>query len=74
MVRFLADLPQVPDVCTGALGSWGAALRKPYSDKPETSGILLSPPDALEKQVRQFWKDGFQVVRPASFKPSIRHD
>jgi predicted amidohydrolase YtcJ len=25
----------------GALGSWGAALLKPYSDKPNTSGTML---------------------------------
>ena len=25
----------------GALGSWGAALLEPYSDKPETSGTML---------------------------------
>jgi predicted amidohydrolase YtcJ len=25
----------------GALGSWGAALLQPYSDKPETSGTML---------------------------------
>ena len=25
----------------GALGSWGAALQDPYSDKPDTSGTML---------------------------------
>jgi hypothetical protein len=31
----------------GALGSRGAALLEPYSDAPETSGILLTEPDSL---------------------------
>jgi hypothetical protein len=51
----------------GALGSWGAALLKPYSDNPETSGIMRSTPDALSKLVKQFWKDGWQVVRHALY-------
>ncbi|THU95731.1 hypothetical protein K435DRAFT_859240 [Dendrothele bispora CBS 962.96] len=46
----------------GALGSWGAALLEPYSDKPDTKGILRSNPDALSKLVKQFHKDGWQVV------------
>ncbi|KAF5352909.1 hypothetical protein D9758_007891 [Tetrapyrgos nigripes] len=45
----------------GALGSWGAALLQPYSDKPETKGILRSSPEALSKLVKQFYKDGWQV-------------
>jgi predicted amidohydrolase YtcJ len=50
-------------ICKGALGSWGAALLAPYSDKPETSGLMLSTPQALAALVKQFWKDGWQVVR-----------
>ncbi|CAA7262098.1 unnamed protein product [Cyclocybe aegerita] len=45
----------------GALGSWGAALLKPYSDKPETSGLMLSSPETLKRLVDQFWKDGWQT-------------
>ncbi|KAG6911050.1 hypothetical protein DXG01_004564 [Tephrocybe rancida] len=45
----------------GALGSWGAALLEPYSDKPDESGLLLTPPEVLSDLVHQFWKDGFQV-------------
>ncbi|GLB44179.1 putative amidohydrolase family protein [Lyophyllum shimeji] len=48
-------------VTDGALGSWGAALLEPYSDKPETSGLMLTPPDELSTLVHQFWNDGFQV-------------
>lgn len=46
----------------GALGSWGAALLAPYSDKPETSGLLLTPPEEMSSLIHQFWKDGFQTV------------
>ncbi|KAG6853611.1 hypothetical protein C0991_002835 [Blastosporella zonata] len=48
-------------VADGALGSWGAALIEPYSDKPEDNGLLLTPPKDLSALVHQFWKDGFQV-------------
>jgi len=53
--------PVVP--CSGALGSWSAALLAPYSDKPDSSGLMLSSPEILETLVRQFWKDGWQTVR-----------
>ncbi|KLO17744.1 hypothetical protein SCHPADRAFT_820968 [Schizopora paradoxa] len=45
----------------GALGSWGAALQEPYSDKPESRGLLLAAPEVLSNLVRRFWDDGFQV-------------
>lgn len=45
----------------GALGSWGAALIEPYTDKPDSKGLLLSEPDKLKETVRQFRDDGFQV-------------
>ncbi|KAF9562894.1 hypothetical protein CPC08DRAFT_706411 [Agrocybe pediades] len=45
----------------GALGSWGAALLKPYYDNPETSGLMLSSPEHLKNLVEQFWKDGWQT-------------
>jgi predicted amidohydrolase YtcJ len=45
----------------GALGSWGAALKAPYTDKPDTRGFLLAPPETLHKQVETFYEDGFQV-------------
>lgn len=47
----------------GALGSWGAALLAPYSDKPDTSGIMLSTSKMLFTLVEKFWEDGWQVVR-----------
>jgi predicted amidohydrolase YtcJ len=40
----------------GALGSWGAALLEPYSDKPETSGMMLINETELTEVVRQVCK------------------
>jgi hypothetical protein len=51
----------------GALGSWGAALIAPYSDKPDTRGLLRAPPQTLHKLAERFYEDGFQVVR--GFEP-----
>ena len=51
----------------GALGSWGAALKAPYTDKPETRGFLLVPSQTLHKQVEKFYEDGFQVVHQIQF-------
>ncbi|KAI9061249.1 hypothetical protein FKP32DRAFT_1613179 [Trametes sanguinea] len=45
----------------GALGSWGAALLAPYSDKPDTRGIMRLPEDALSEQVREWWDNGWGV-------------
>ncbi|KAF7795130.1 hypothetical protein EIP86_006277 [Pleurotus ostreatoroseus] len=45
----------------GALGSWGAALLEPYSDKPDTTGIMRGTPEALESMVSQFWEDGWHT-------------
>lgn len=62
----------------GALGSFGAALLEPvrivpacethfdaeqYSDDPSTDGLMLVQPLALSAFVKQFWEDGWQVVR-----------
>jgi hypothetical protein len=45
----------------GALGSWGAALKAPYTDKPEMRGFLLAPPKTLHEQAEKCYEDGFQV-------------
>lgn len=41
----------------GALGSFGAALLEPYSDKPETSGILINPPEETSALIQQLVED-----------------
>lgn len=45
----------------GALGSRGACLRKPYSDRPETTGFLLLSPTELERILTQLAGSGFQA-------------
>src|SRR6266849_5290520 len=47
----------------GALGSWGAALIAPYNDKPDTLGLLRTPPETLHKLAERFYEDHFQVAR-----------
>jgi predicted amidohydrolase YtcJ len=45
----------------GALGSRGAALLKPYSDAPETSGFLTEKPEELRPMFEQALRRGIQV-------------
>ena len=45
----------------GALGSRGACLLQPYSDKPEQSGFLLSDAVHFEKMARKIYEKGFQM-------------
>ncbi|KAK0112082.1 hypothetical protein ONS96_001341 [Cadophora gregata f. sp. sojae] len=45
----------------GALGSWGAALLEPYSDKRETSGTMLINETELTTVVNEWFHAGFQV-------------
>lgn len=49
----------------GALGSRGAALLKPYSDAPETSGLLRSDHDTTLPILRQALQVGAQVATHA---------
>jgi predicted amidohydrolase YtcJ len=45
----------------GALGSRGAALLKPYSDAPETSGFLTQKPQDLRPMFEEALRRGIQV-------------
>ncbi|KAL1938928.1 hypothetical protein VTO73DRAFT_11081 [Trametes versicolor] len=45
----------------GALGSWGAALLAPYSDKPDARGLMRMPEEDLNKLVREWWDKGWGV-------------
>jgi predicted amidohydrolase YtcJ len=49
----------------GALGSRGAALAAPYSDEPQSSGLLLSPPEHIEAVSRWALLHGYQVATHA---------
>lgn len=48
-------------VFDGALGSRGAALLEPYSDKPDTSGFLREKPEELLPMFKDALKQGIQV-------------
>lgn len=45
----------------GALGSRGACLLEPYSDKPSWSGFLLSSPDHFDSMANIISQHGFQM-------------
>lgn len=45
----------------GALGSRGACLLHPYSDRPGNRGFLLSDPKHFEEVARQIAEKGFQM-------------
>src|SRR5918911_457223 len=48
-------------VFDGALGSRGAALLEPYSDKPDTSGFLTQKPEELLPMFEEALRQGIQV-------------
>src|SRR5689334_18681856 len=48
-------------VSDGALGSRGAALLAPYSDKPDTSGFLRVKEESLQPMLQEALKKGIQV-------------
>jgi predicted amidohydrolase YtcJ len=45
----------------GALGSRGAALLEPYSDDPQNTGLLVTPPAELQRIATLALRRGFQV-------------
>ena len=69
---FLLKFLMSTRTCSGALGSWGAALREPYTDHPETKGLLLTEPKELRKHARRFWEAGLQVVSELDHR--VYHD
>ena len=49
----------------GALGSRGASLLQPYSDKPDWSGFLLSAPAHFDSVASAIYKNGWQMCTHA---------
>jgi predicted amidohydrolase YtcJ len=45
----------------GALGSRGACLLKPYSDKPDQQGFLLNKPEYFKEKAQLMHINGFQM-------------
>ncbi|GAA5942541.1 amidohydrolase [Sporobolomyces koalae] len=55
------DLRAVKLFVDGALGSFGSAMHEPYSDNPDSKGILICPKDELDRVVKQWVAKGYQV-------------
>src|SRR5215467_2554700 len=49
----------------GALGSRGAALLEPYSDAPQTKGLMTTPEGDVYRLTRRALESGFQVCTHA---------
>src|SRR5438128_1466054 len=49
----------------GALGSRGAALLQPYSDDPQTRGVMTTPESEVYRLTRRSLERGFQVCTHA---------
>lgn len=48
-------------IADGALGSYGACLLKPYSDKPSTYGMLLKTPQEIQEIAKMAKDLGYQL-------------
>jgi predicted amidohydrolase YtcJ len=52
-------------ICDGALGSRGAWLLEPYSDRPDFSGMATTPMDTVLQVARESLEHGFQLCSHA---------
>lgn len=55
------NLRTIKAVLDGALGSRGAALLKPYSDSPDTTGLLTAKEDELLDMFKRALRAGVQI-------------
>jgi predicted amidohydrolase YtcJ len=55
------DVRSIKLYCDGSLGSRTALLKKPYSDQPDRSGILVTPVDTIKELCSIAIKNGYQV-------------
>lgn len=55
----------------GALGSRGAAMLQPYSDAPQTKGLITTPEEKVYELTRRSLERGFQVCTHAIAMPEI---
>lgn len=51
----------------GALGSWGAAMLEPYSDRKEDVGTMRIPEHVWEPLIDEYVRNGWQVVSISPF-------
>lgn len=56
------QLRSVKMMVDGALGSYGALLHEPYSDKPETHGVYVQDLDTLAAKLKPTVAAGFQAA------------
>ena len=72
----MLDVRAVKFYMDGALGSRGAALVEPYSDRPESNGMFLQDEDEYRMKVQRVKAAGFQVathcIGDAAVQPSAR--
>lgn len=50
-----------------------AQLYEPYSDDPDTSGIMRIKPETLNEMIPKYLEDGWQVVRMPPPRGCFRH-
>lgn len=62
---YLLTIRSIKLNCDGALGSWGAWLLEPYTDKPDAYGHETLSMDTVLKTSQQALKAGFQVCSHA---------
>ena len=62
---YLLTIRSIKLNCDGALGSRGAWLLEPYSDRPDFHGMATLPMDTVLKTSREALKYGFQVCSHA---------
>jgi len=55
------DVRSIKLYADGSLGSRTALLKKPYSDQPRTSGILVTPIDSLKQICSLAYKNDYQI-------------
>jgi len=60
-VRGRLNVRAVKLFADGALGSWGAALLEPYSDKPQSDGIMRFDAAELTNLMKALWHADWQV-------------
>ncbi len=61
VTNHLLSLRSIKLYLDGALGSRGAALIEPYSDEPESHGVITFSPDSIRVITEQALQHGFQV-------------
>jgi predicted amidohydrolase YtcJ len=55
------DVRSIKIYADGSLGSRTALLKKPYSDQPDRTGILVTPVDSIRKVCSLAYKNGYQA-------------